>query len=275
MEVEVLQIEDTECFLVRGGVLSRSGVFAINGVGIDSMVQEQGFVVGVKDNFTYTGPSKVLTGYRREDGAEMTIEDYKSKPRYHDEDSSDEQVLRAIANKKELEGFEPCYIDPLPVDVEFNIIGKVMDTGSVFISSSIQGRFSKAPVLYTVAIQKATMDEYNKLRDKYKDQAKFEIPDRSYLRFVQINRNYVFGDCRPFSECSDSSFSDIDKAVEAERSVREAVSKVVMKTVFPESLTGHKSQQLIDQLNIIKKASSRREMTRLLSEVIKGLRLHV
>lgn len=275
MQVKVLQIEDAQCFLVRGGTLTRSGAFTLNGVVVDSMVQEQGFVVGIEDKFTHTDSSKVLTGYERKDGAKVTIENYKSKPTYYYEDSSDAQVLRAIANKKELEGFEPCYVDPSPVDVEFNIIGKVMDTGSVFISSSIKNQYSKSPVVYTVHIQKATMDEYNKLLDKYKDQANFQTPDRSYLRFVQINRNYVFGDCRPFSECSDSSFSDIDKAVEAERSAREAVSKVVMEAVFPESLTCHKSQQLIDQLNIIKKVSSKKEMTRLLSEVIKELRLHI
>ena len=272
MEIDVIKIIDKDAYLVRKSVLPTSGSFSINGEEVNNEMIRNGFVFCVNDVFEHVSSTKTLIGYDRE-GIKMSIEDYKSKPQYYGEDDTDEDVLHAIANKKELEGFKPCYADPKPERVDLNIIGYIEETGSLFITASIQTCYAKTPVIYTVHPGLVAMDEYKILSLQYADHAQFQEPDRGYLRFTKINRNFVFGDHKPFGDydyCG--QYVNLESATLAEKEARDAVKRIVNNAVFPEALPSYKAEQVLGQLIVVRDMKKKDEIIAGLSSVIGWLR---
>jgi len=191
--------------------------------------------------------------YRRNEET-MTVSEFDSKPQGYDEDSSEEEVLRAIANRKELKGFEPYYEDVLPQDVELNVVGHIKNTCSKFISCSLKRRYDDTPVIYKVDVLKVAMDEYLTLRTKHASHAKFAKPDRGYLEFVQINNSYCFEDCYPFGDWNYKRiYSNLKEAQNEEENIRECVRSVVNNAVFKVDFTKIKAMNVLNQLSLVKK----------------------
>jgi len=271
MNVKVLEIKGAESYLMAQSRYDHHLKLALNGVIVTDSVREIGLSFSKSDKLQHLPSSKKLVEYRRGDEV-MSVEDYQSKPQYYDDERSDEYVLRAIANKKELAGFEPHQEDPELEDVELEVVGYIEDTKSLFISCSVQGQFSKAAVLYTVNPQKIAMDEYLKLMAEYGDHARFNKPDRNYLRFVQINGEYAFNQSYPFGDydyTKDTASLDEAKAVETE--VRDMTRSAVKSSVFTKSITDEKKTQILSSLRTIKKLRTKKSMDELLSVLIKDI----
>lgn len=92
-------------------------------------------IINESDSLHSIELGKVLSHYENDSGHRMSIEEFESKPTYYDNETPDEEVLRRIANKKEVEGFKPVGFDRDTKIVELNIIGYMEDTGSLFIHS--------------------------------------------------------------------------------------------------------------------------------------------
>jgi len=272
MSLNVIEIEGKDAFLIRKNTLEYRRYF-LNGVELSNDFTKEDFIVQRSDTFQECSKNKELFEYRKDDKV-MSISDYKTKPTWYDEDSSDEETLRAIANKKELAGFKPQYKEPKKENVEFNIIGKITDTGSTFIFCTIKDEYYQEDVvLYTLHVQKIAMDEYKKLCNEHKTQAVFEMPDRNYLRFVKINNNYAFGDYYPFGDFNyKKTYLNLLDAKKEEINIRSMVKKHVKKAVFKENLTKEKTFSLINQLINVKELPSKLSMDEMLTIVINDLR---
>jgi len=275
MKVSALGIKGKKSFLIKKDSLPEYNQFRLNGDIISDAQKNHGFIFKDRDKFEYVESRDILIDYRKGDES-ISIEEYKSKPQRYTEDDSEECVLRALANRKELEGFKPYYEKPTPNAVELNINGWIEDTGSVFIGCFITGRYSKNSVLYTTSGSIIAMDEYNILREKYSNHAKFQSPDRSYLRFTKINGEYAFGEYKPFGDSEyANAFSCLEDAKKEEKEIRDAVRRVVEKSVFRENNTDHKNIQVLSQLKAMKKLKSKKSMDELLTVIIGDLTEYV
>lgn len=266
--IRVLEIKGKKAYLISGKTLDGHLTFLLNGAIISNERKRDDIVINSDDKLQFLSSSKSIINYIRADET-ISVDEYESKPQWYDEDDSDEHVLSVIANKKELSGFEPNYKDPTPEDVELSIDGYIEDTGSKFISCTISGRYSKNPILYTTCGNRIAMDEYNILRNKHSDHAKFEIPDRSYLRFVKINNKYAFCDSYPFCDNQyRNTYSNIDKARAEESTIRLAVRNRMDRAIFSDELSEIKSIQFLSQLKAIKKLKTKKAMDAVLSILI-------
>lgn len=270
--MDVLEIKGTECFLVRKRQLNRN--YYLNGEMLYDKLINDKVVINKNDNFQYK-KDKVLIDYRNGEKV-ISIEEYNSKPQYYDDENTDEEVLRAIANKKELEGFRPNYNENVFENVDINIVGSIENTESYFIECNIQSIYKKDPVVYTVNGGKIAMDEYMILSKKYSSQAKFGKPDRNYLRFVKINNNYAFSDTKPFGDWAyRDNFTNLKLAKDCEKQIRESVRRVVKKHLFKEKLTEYKAVQLLGQINLVKKSTSIENMVQQLDLISNDLEKYV
>jgi len=260
MEINVLKIiGKKESYLIKTGTIG-SGKYLLNGYEVSDLLKNNDLVIAGDDKFEYLSSSRVLIDYKKGNKT-ISKEDYRSRSQYYDEDSTDEETLRAIANKKELKGFEARYEEPKPEMVLCKIVGIVEDTGSRFISCTITNRYNKVPLLYTIYPKKDSMDEYNLLAEKYSSEANFQEPDRPYLRFVKVNKNYIFGDCYPFGDYSYKKSSMYLKDIQEEEvNIRKLVRERVEKEVFCKNLTEIKATQILSQLRTIEKIKTRKSM---------------
>lgn len=278
MELNVFGIKGTESFLIKAGTLNHKNPwkFFLNDKELSTNdTSRVDLIINPEDKFQTLSPSKTLVDYRR--GEEIISVDYFcSKPQYYDEDSSDEETLRAIANKKELSGFQAHYKIPELQDVNTKIIGWIENTGSVFIDCTVTSSSYNPVVIFTISGNRIAMDEYNKLREEYSEHARFEKPDRNYLRFTKINNHYAFHDSYPFGDYEyRKQLSSLDEASSEEENIRKSVKNAVVKAVFKPSLTETKKIQLISQLNSIKKLKTKKSMEEMLSVLIEDLSEYV
>jgi len=271
MKINVLEILEANSYLIKSGILSNHIDYYLNKNLLPKELCKNSLTISKKDVFEYMPNSKELIGYER--GKEkLTVEDYKSKPQYYSDEHNDEYVLRAIANKKELEGFVPIYKDIELQPVEFEIYGNIADTGSEFIYCEITSQYSSNPILYSLNVNLITIDEYNILKNKHSDNATFEKLDRKYLRFAKINNKYSFGDHYPFQEISNQkSFTSLQKAKDEESKIREAVRCSALKNIFPKNLSDEKKIMIIAQLKVAKKLKNKKSMDEMINILIDDL----
>jgi hypothetical protein len=271
-KIEVIEIAEKEAYLVKSNRINTyNRSYLLNGNIINELVLKEGFVIDKNDKLQVISKSKELIYYKRENEL-MSVEEYKSKNTFYDSDSSEEETLRAIANKKKLKGYEPIYVDPKPIDVECDVVGFIIDTGSKFIESAINCKYSDKPVLFYTDAGEIAMDEYNKLRIKYSEHAMFEIPDRNYLRFVKINDNFVFSHFKPFGNADyRRSFTSLDDAKKEEAWARNEVKSIVEKNVFNKEITKTKKLQILDNLRLIKRLKTLKSKDESIDVLIKDL----
>jgi hypothetical protein len=278
-KLKVLQIRNSDSYVVSESTIKRNLSYNIeaylNGEVLNNITNKK-VVISSNDRLQYRRKNPVITHYQRGDEI-MSIEDYNSKPTYYNDDYTDEQVLEAIANKKLLDGFEPVCVEDDLHDFEYEVVGYVEDTKSNFISCTVSYDYIETPkVVFTVFGREIALDEYKKLSIKYKDHAKFEPLDREYLRFVRINNNYVFGDHSPFGDWNYRSFhTNLEDAQKVEEEFRQAVRDAVTKAVFKENLTEIKNLQVLSQLKLIRKQSTKKDVFKLLDCLIEDLQEYV
>lgn len=268
MKIKVIEIIGKESFLIKSSELSANTDFYINREIIPNELKSQGITIKNNDVIEYLPKNKELIGYEK--GIEfLTIDEYNSKPQNYSSESSEEKVLRAIANRKELEGFEPKYKEIDFENVEIEIYGNVQDTNSNFIHCGITGRWSTTPVVYTVNQNAIAVDEYKKLRSKYSSHATFEDLERNYIRFAKINGNYAFSDHSWLDEIrNEKIFISLEEATKHEKELRELVKKLALKKVFPEKINDNKKIILLSHLKAIKKAKTKSVMDEMLQILI-------
>jgi len=270
-EIKVIEIVEKDAFLIKRGRLSNYTKYLLNGNIIDSELTHQDIIIKKSDVFQTLKNSKEIIHYSR--GEEIiTVEYYESKPQNYSSESSEQETLRAIANRKELKDFEPVYKDPEPKDVKIIIVGYMVYSESNFIDSYVTGMYSSNEVLFTVNGREIAIDEYNKLSEKYSEYARFGKQNRNYLRFTQINNNYAFSDTKPFGD-SDyrKSFISLEEAKKEEESIRKAVKYAVEKAVFHKDISKEKQLMILDNLKSIKKLKTLKSKNEMIDVLINDI----
>lgn len=271
MKIKVLEIIEKEAFLIKAFELSDYHDFYLNKNLIDNNAKKHEIVFKKTDTLEILPKQKEIIGYKKDDSF-LSVEEYKSKPTYFDSDSSEEETLRAIANRKEIEGFEPVYKEIDFERVEIEIYGFIEDTNSKFIHCGITDRFnSKNPNVYILNENKIAVDEYNLLKDKYSNHGNFDNLDRNYIEFAKINGNYAFSRSDFSEKRADKLFAKLETAIQYEKELREKIQKIVKSRLFPEKIQDYKRLLIISHLKAIKKAKSKTVMEEMLQILIEDL----
>lgn len=268
MTIKVLEIIGKDLFLVKPGIIDSYIDIFINRNEVHSELKQKGFVFNSDDIIEFRPRNKTIVEYKKGKRT-MTTEEFNSKRTYYDSDSTEEETLRAIANRKEVEGFEPVYKDSEFEIVELDIYGKVEDTNSDFIKCSITDRWSsQGASIYTLDENRISVDEYKKLKAKYSEHARFSDLDRNYIEFAKINGNYVFTNSMFSEKRNEKVYLDLETAQQREKEIREIIQNKVKERIFPESITSEKRLMIISHLKSIKKAKSKVVMDEMLQILI-------
>jgi hypothetical protein len=268
MKIKVVEIIGKESFLIKSSELGINTDFYINREIIPNELKSQGITIKKNDVVEYLPKTKELIGYEKGE-VFLSVSDYNLKPQYYNSDSSEETVLRAIANRKELEGFEPKYKEIDFESVEIEIYGNVQDTKSNFIHCGITGRWSSSPVVYTVNQNDIAVAEYKKLRSVYSSHATFEDLERNYIRFAKINGDFAFSNHSWLAEIkNEKMFLSLEDAIKHEKEIRDLVQKLTLKKVFTEKINDIKKIMLLSHLKAIKKAKTKSVMDEMLQILI-------
>lgn len=271
MKIKAVKILDKKAYLIKPGELDSNIDFYVNREIIPAELKRLGMTIKESDVVEFLPRTKTLLGYEK-GKVFLSVEEYKSKPQNYYQDSSEEEVLRAIANRKELKGFEPKYKEIEFEPVEIEIYGNVQDTKSYFINCGITGKWDKEPIVYTLDVNKITIDEYKKVRAEFSNHAKFEDLDRNYLRFVKINNNYCFGDRYPFTEIrNEKIFTSLNDASNEELKIRIDVRNTALKQIFPNDVNENKKIMILSHLRAIKKAKTKSVMDEMIQILINDL----
>lgn len=271
MKIKALEIIGKEAFLIKAFELSDYHDFYINKNVIDNKAKKNEIILKKTDSIEILPRQKEVIGYKKDDSF-LSLEEYKSKPTYFDSDSSEEETLRAIANRKEIEGFEPIYKEIDFETVEIEIYGFIEDTNSKFIHCGITDRFnSKNPNVYILNENKIAVDEYNILKDRYSSHGKFSNLDRNYIEFAQINGSYAFTKSEFSEKRVDKLFAKLESAIQFEKELRERIRKIVKSRLFPEKIQDDKRLLIMSHLKAIKKAKSKTVMDEMLQILIEDL----
>ena len=271
MEVNVLEFKNGN-HLVKSGELNRSFEFSLNGDKMVNVMRNNDLILSKDDVLCYIPRQNTIVNYIRE-GVSMSTDEYQSKPQYHDEENTDDEIIEAINNRRELEGFKPVYEKVEPTPVSINVVGFIEDTGSKFISCAIKcSQFTKVSNVYSISGRLISLDEYEKLSNEFSDHARFGTPDRPYLRFTKINGKYAFEDFKPFGDREYfETFTQLEDAKEAEEKTRERVRNKVNLAVFKNEITAYKNNQILTHLKIIKKTKTVKAKNELLYMLISDL----
>lgn len=268
--MDVIEIKGCDSYLIKSHNLKGGRQYLLNGEILNDELLRVDLVIKKTDLFQTLSNQKKIGDYRRGDEI-ISLETFKSKTQYYDSDSSEEETLRAIANRKELSGFEPHYLEIEPEVIELNVVAYISNTESKFINANIVNSTYKNSVLFDLSGRRVAIDEYMKLKEKFKTHAKFEIPKDS-LRFTKINNRYVFLDGYPFGDYDyNKSYLSLEEAQLEELAIRDRVYSVVNNAVFKETISDEKNIMLISELNLIKNMQSIDEVRNSLNYIIHNL----
>lgn len=271
MKIKVVEIVGQDAYLIKDRQLNDYIDIYIDGNKIDSNLKSQNIVVRKNSKIEYMPTSKTVIEYSN-GFKTMTIEEFKNKPTHYSEGSKEEEVLRAIANRKELKDFYPVYKEETLELVEVEVYGNIQKTGSDFISCVVTGTWDSQPTVYMLNTNAATVDEYKKIVNKYSSQAVFDKLDKTYLRFAKINGSYAFNDYYPFAECSkDKVYTSLEEAIAEEDKIRSMVRDRSMSYIFRDKLSDSKTFSIISYLKSVKKAKTKEVMDEMLSIIIDDL----
>jgi len=271
--LKVLEVRGANSYLIRNKFLNNSNNYYLDDVEITDDQRRLDLVINKDQKFEFVSKISVVSCYVRGDET-MSIEEYRSKPQRYYEDSSDEDVLRAIANKKELYGFVAKNEIQSRKKVEFEVIGSIEDTGSFFISCSISpSLYSKEPSVFTLYGSNIALDEYKKLSEEYKSHATFSKLDSKRLRYQKINGKYAFYDAKPYNDSPYISvFTSLKSALIEEKLIRDKVRCDVKKIIFPEEISGYKCTQLISKIETLISMSVKKTKDELATLILNDLR---
>lgn len=271
-KIKAIKVKGTDTVVIPMRAFRREEMFFVNGVEVSDELKEMEIAVSLKDELKFNSNEHRVVEYTDGDTTMTTIE-YQALNTYYDEDSSEEKVLNAIKNRKKLKGFKQVLQKDPTVKVEIEIIGEIVNTNSKYIECFKNPRSSNGQTAFSVNGNRISMDEYMKLKDLYKHHGVMENPDRNYLRFTKINNTFAFGDVKPFGDNQYRAvFPTLEGAEEEERSVREAVKRVVDINIFKENFTVFKREQIINNLTTIRKSKNKLVMYRLVDMLIEDIR---
>ena len=279
MKLKAFKINNSSSVFVPISEIRNQGgynYFYINGEDINVHDSEfVGIVLSSDDNFQYKSKSKIVKEYVRGDEA-MSIKEYRSVPTCYDEDSSEEQVLNAISRRRELEGFNPVYIDAPIKDVEIEINGSIENTGSRFIKPSFKSDYSQSESIYTVNGKDIAIDEFDTLAEKYKDHATF-YNNKNYLEYAKINGNYAFDNSIVFSERTNCIIcTSLNEAQKEEENIRNKVRLYALRHIFKkDKLTEYKASQILERLNFIANHKTLKSMKESIAMLAKDLERYI
>lgn len=271
MKLKVLEVigEDTYFANLKNQSIGvYSGSLLINGKATDEL---DVITISKNDKIQYLNKYKELSHYEK-DGKIMSVSEYDSLNTYVDSDNSECDILKALENRKKKEGFKSVYKEPIPKDVEVYVVGNIQNTGSEFIKCTTTiGRNTNSNI-YTVQPNNIAVDEFDVLKEKYSSHAKFDRKDRSYLRFAQVDNNYIFGDYYPYCEHNHTlCFKSLGEAQAEELSIRSKVASAVERAVFKDDLSDVKKTNVINYLTNIKRAKSLNDAFNMIDILIEDL----
>jgi len=271
--IDVLEIVNSEQYLVQGYNFDSYTEYFIDGEKAPYKTLSNGFTIGKDQKISKLNNRTELSHYQRKDEV-MPIEIWKSKPKSYDQYSKEEDVLTAIANKKELEGFEPVYKDCIPELMEFNIVGCIEDTMSKFIHVKASLKYRETASYYCIHPNYIAWDEYNKLSKQYEKFGAFNNDkSRKYLRFAQVNRSYVFGEYYPYTEgASQKDFNSLEEAQAEEHKIRQGVQRIVQNKIFGKELSDDHKLNIISKLSSIKALKNKSSIYDMIDVLISELR---
>lgn len=244
---------------------------SVNGKAVTHDLSRVSVIFSLDDKLSARSCYEQIVGYER-DGKVISSEEYNAKPIYYNEDSSESEVLRAIANRKEMSGFNPVKIF-IDEPVEFDIIGEIEDTKSLFITCNIGGTYAKNAILFTLDQVKIEFDEYLLMAEANKSHARFGKLDRKCLEYVQVNGSYPFG--RGFGERSPASYLSLADAQLSEERIRANVRNAVNGVIFKEEPTIFKASQLLARLELAREMADKSAKDSAMDTIIIDLSLYI
>lgn len=127
--MDVIEIKGCDSYLIKSHNLKGGRQYLLNGEILNDELLRVDLVIKKTDLFQTLSNQKKIGDYRRGDEI-ISLETFKSKTQYYDSDSSEEETLRAIANRKELSGFEPHYLEIEPEVIGLNVVAYISNTES-------------------------------------------------------------------------------------------------------------------------------------------------
>lgn len=276
---EILKIENSDdntnqYFVYSWNFKNGYGNYFINGVELSNSVKQNGCLISDDTVITYIPNTRKISHYER-DGKTLSVQEYNSKPQTYDCDSSDDETLKAIANKMELSGFTPVYTKIEPIIVSYKVIGFIPKINNKFTTCSISlaNKWDKNKTgVFIVNTCNIANDEYMKLSLEYKNHAKFKkIGVNEKLEYVEVNDRYLHVDQYPFKNCVNKTFINYDDAIAEEKFIRDCIRTKIEERIFTQELKPFKTLQLIDRLQFISKVKTKEECDSLISILIDDL----
>ena len=191
---------------------------------------------------------KYITHYEKGD-LKLSASKFNKKRTAQRDSDSDAELLRLMANRIDLEGYTPIYMNHSPKLENINIMGKIQDTGSVFITLQINGMWAKNKVLYRVDYNGCAEDEYNRLSVKHKGHAIFQKISNSGLSYVKINNEFALRDS---SRKDDLYLVGLETAKNQEKIIRKSVRDRVERAVFKDNLTRIRADRFLTMIGQLK-----------------------
>jgi hypothetical protein len=213
---------------------------------------------------------KEVVKYVRDDGEEMSVEDFKAahakRDEYYDADEDEYEypsIEVEFECRKELEAlrlFKPLYrhLGVEKTKITPDVVGSLEDTGHPCIETPVVFGSSKwrGSGVYRCNLSEAARKKYNELASKYSSKARFENSSHSNIRYATLDGSYAFSDRSPFTEKNvvyKNSLSEAKKEIEwAEREVE----RIIVGTMEPSKLDSLSAGEFLRMIESLERQAS-------------------
>lgn len=236
--------------------------FEINGAKIGN--QTQVVVDNLEDVVQVKITPRKIDHYVDDNGSKYSVVEINNiRTKFQDEDGDDfyPTIQDQIDHLKEIEwvnSLEKVYteekVERFPVEIE--VIGSLEDTGSDFIETAInygKASWDNSAGLYKVQMSRIAKDEVIKLQKQYDD---IDIPNHSNIEYVKASGKFIFtNDPKQWIKNAQhvQIVTDLDKAKDLEKHVRDYVNKAMMAYIEPVKVTDVYAKDLIGSLRNVHK----------------------
>jgi hypothetical protein len=253
-------------------VLCISGTVEVNGKTIKSSGwgNENITIPSNAEIYSINDLGKEVVKYVRDDGEEMSVEDFKAahakRDEYYDayEDEYEYPSIEVeFECRKELAAlrlFEPVYrnLGVEKTKIVPDVVGSLEDTGHpcietpiIFGSVSWSGRG-----IYKCDLSGAAAKKYKELASFYADKARFENATHSNIRYAKVDGDYLFPDRSPFSEKNVIYTDSLGDAKTKINEAEEEVMRVVVGKMEPSKLDTKSSGEFLRMIENLERQAS-------------------